>query len=168
MQNILISKVQEVERNVKYVAKVSDYGLACMSPEALSGGCIEKSDVHSFGEIMLQTLCPRRRHSGPRPSEQGRVADGLAMAWKDSGIHVPEDLCDEAARWICKCVDASAENRPSFDSAGVMLRRLKESVERRSVPMTSFQNLLHLLSQRLHMLVFTEVRLPTVSPSTAC
>eukprot|EP00971_Amphidinium_carterae_P227374 4509935-Amphidinium_carterae.1 len=37
MQNILFSKVQEVERNVKYVAKVSDYGLACMSPEALSG-----------------------------------------------------------------------------------------------------------------------------------
>eukprot|EP00971_Amphidinium_carterae_P230311 4570669-Amphidinium_carterae.1 len=71
MQNILVAKTQAGSES-RYVPKIADFGLAeqrtslrmgregtlaYMAPEAHDGCCSEKSDVFSFGHVMIGTYC---------------------------------------------------------------------------------------------------------------
>eukprot|EP00971_Amphidinium_carterae_P347869 6490105-Amphidinium_carterae.1 len=142
MQNVLIAKTQDaVTQPKKRVAKVADFGCGAhgadvdfrdfyMAPEALLGRSSEKSDVYSFGHIMLRTFCPGSRQVPTQPE----LAEWLAGEWKSTHPCLPSQLCEAAASWICKSVDACPDNRPSFTRARERLSLLQESAERCCMP----------------------------------
>eukprot|EP00971_Amphidinium_carterae_P296312 5885957-Amphidinium_carterae.1 len=122
MQNILIAKTSDSQGNRIIVAKVADFGFF-----AIGGGLTEKSDILSFGHILLQTFCPHRFHEPTDRLET--VADGLAGEWTKTDPWIKEQQCKEAALWICKAVDLNPESRPSFSTVGMRLAQIRESAE---------------------------------------
>eukprot|EP00971_Amphidinium_carterae_P275909 5474873-Amphidinium_carterae.1 len=110
MQNILMVKGKDPGGNEKYVPKIVDFGLAerrtslimglagtraYMAPEALAGHCSEKSDLYSFGHVMLRTFCPGRDLYFLCLEKE--IADWLARDWSQTDSCVTEAHCKDSS-----------------------------------------------------------------------
>ncbi|XP_021299444.1 G-type lectin S-receptor-like serine/threonine-protein kinase At4g27290 isoform X3 [Herrania umbratica] len=118
----------ETEANTNRV--VGTYGY--MSPEYAIDGCFSiKSDVFSFGVLVLEIVSGRRNRGFSHP---GHNLNLLGHAWRLYNEDRPLELLDEMVRSSCNtsqvlrsihvgllCVQQSPEDRPSMATAVLML-----------------------------------------------
>ncbi|EOA32147.1 hypothetical protein CARUB_v10015398mg [Capsella rubella] len=114
---------QESKANTKRVAGTFGY----MSPEYFREGLFSaKSDVFSFGVLMLEIICGRKNNSFHHDSEgplnlivhvwnlfrENRISEVVDPSWGDPAVPNPQVLrCLQVA---LLCVQESAEERPSM------------------------------------------------------
>ncbi|XP_026392467.1 putative receptor-like protein kinase At4g00960 [Papaver somniferum] len=122
---------------------VGTYGY--MAPEyAMHGKISEKSDVFSFGVLVLEILCGKKNNSFNDPDVSG---DLLSYAWRQWNIGTALDLLDpilkdnhcesEVMRCIhigLLCVQENASDRPTMASIVLMLNNFSTNLPVPSVP----------------------------------
>ena len=154
----------------EYHVRIGDFGLAehivnCptdvagslmyMAPECIDGFFSEKSDMYSFGLIMLGTFtylhhlsdCQAHELKGMKYARevraleernQGVVLRGVPAAaleqvplWLQSAPMIPVGFpTDKVASWICSALDTCPSQRPFFERVCFRLKNLYSSISR--------------------------------------
>ncbi|VAH78098.1 unnamed protein product [Triticum turgidum subsp. durum] len=124
--------------DTEFNSKVSDFGY--VAPEYANSGMLnEKSDIYSFGVVLLECITARDPVDYSKPADESNLVEWLKMMVStkraeevvDPGLEVkpPKRALKRAILVGLKCVDPDADKRPKMSHVVQMLEAVQKAYQ---------------------------------------